>query len=148
MRRKMIEKSCGTIPYSIKDGIIYYLLIKLKNDELYGFPKGHVELGENEKETAIRETMEETSLSVCIDDEFRHEISYVMSNGNRKNAVYFLADFKDQEPKHNETFEDFDYFILPFDEAYLKLSFENTKHMLKIANEHLMEKCIENAPDT
>ena len=136
----MAEKSCGTIPYSVKDGIIYYLLIKLKRDGYYGFPKGHVEFGETEKETAIRETMEETSLEVLIDGDFRYEISYVMSNGKRKNVVYFLADFKNGEPKRNGSFEDFDYFVLPFDEAYEKLSFENAKRMLKIANDSLMNQ--------
>ena len=77
---------------------------------------------------------------MLIVGDFRYEISYVMSNGKRKNVVYFLADFKNGEPKRNGSFEDFDYFVLPFDEAYEKLSFENAKRMLKIANDSLMKQ--------
>jgi len=42
----MIEKSCGTIPYTINNGTIYYLLVKAKDDGYCGFPKGHVEANE------------------------------------------------------------------------------------------------------
>ena len=110
----MTEKSCGTIPYTVKNGNIFYLLVRAKDDGYCGFPKGHVENGENEKETALRETLEETSLMPAIDDGFRYEISYRLRNGNKKNVVYFLADFGDQTPARNGNFEDFEYLILPF----------------------------------
>ena len=37
----MLEKSCGTIPYTINNGTIHYLLVKAKDDGYCGFPKGH-----------------------------------------------------------------------------------------------------------
>lgn len=138
----MLEKSCGTIPYTVKDGIIYYLLVKAKDDGYCGFPKGHVEADESEEETAFRETMEETSLNVSVNSKFRYEITYQMNNGNQKTVVYFLANFRDQQPKRNKNFEDFDYLILPFERAYRKLTFENTKQMLKTANEFLTNRSI------
>ena len=137
----MLEISCGTIPYTITDGTIHYLLIKAKDDGCCGFPKGHVEAGESEMETAFRETLEETSIQMSINSEFRYEISYQMDNGNQKSVVYFLANFQDQTPKRNRDFEDFEYLMLPFAEAYGKLTFENTKLMLKAANDFLT-KCI------
>ena len=137
----MLERSRGTIPYTIKDGTIHYLLIKAKDDGCCGFPKGHVEAGESEMETAFRETLEETSIQMSINSEFRYEISYQMDNGNQKSVVYFLANFQDQTPKRNRDFEDFEYLMLPFAEAYGKLTFENTKLMLKAANDFLT-KCI------
>ena len=133
----MIERSCGTIPYTVKNGVIYYLLISAKGHSC-GFPKGHVEGDESEPQTAIRETFEETSITPVINTEFRYEISYTLDNGNQKNVVYFLADFGDQAPCHNQGFEDFDYLILPFDRAYSELSFENTRKMLRSANDYLI----------
>ena len=133
----MKEKSCGTLPYTVKNGIIHYLLIKSKSSNNCSFPKGHVESGESEIETAVRETWEETSVRVKVDGSFRYEISYPMSNGNQKDVVYFLASFCDETPSRNSYFEDFDYLILPFDKAYDELSFENTRQMLKAANDFL-----------
>ena len=105
----MLEKSCGTIPYTINNGTIHYLLVKAKDDGYCGFPKGHVEANESEEETALRETLEETSVNVQINREFRYEISYQMDNGNTKTVIYFLANFKNQTPKRNKDFEDFEY---------------------------------------
>ncbi len=133
----MFEKSCGTIPYIVKDGVIYYLLVKAKDDGYCGFPKGHVEENESEEKTALRETLEETSINVQINPEFRYEISYQMDNGNTKTVVYFLAKFQNQTPKRNKDFEDFHYLMLPFEKAYQQLTFENAKQMLKKANDFL-----------
>ena len=134
----MIEKSCGTIPYTIKDGTIYYHLLKALDDGYCGFPKGHIESGESEEETALRETWEETSIKPILNSAFRYEISYRMDNGNDKTVVYFLADFKDQTPAHNDGFEKHQYLILPFEEALGELTFDNSKEMLKSANEYLL----------
>ena len=126
----MTEKSCGTIPYTIKDGVRHYLLIKNRHDSSCGFPKGHVEANESETETALRETWEETSIKPIIDSSFRYEMSYRLSNGNRKTVVYFLAKFENQRPHRNQGFENFEYLLLPFDEAYQALTFENARQML------------------
>ena len=63
------EKSCGIIPYLLIDNEIHYLLVK-QNNGFICFPKGHVEIGESEEETALRECFEETGryptrLSLC-----------------------------------------------------------------------------------
>jgi 8-oxo-dGTP pyrophosphatase MutT (NUDIX family) len=136
----MTERSCGTIPYTVRGGKLFYLLVKAKDDGPCGFPKGHVEDGESEIETALRETLEATSLRPIISDSFRYEISYDLKNGNQKTVVYFLADFGDQTPARNGDFEDFEYLILPFSEAYDALTFDNTKQMLKAADERLTGK--------
>lgn len=133
----MTEKSCGTIPYTFKNGEINYLLIKAKDDGFCGFPKGHMENNETETETALRETNEETSLNVDINSDFRYETSYQMKNGNTKTVVYFLAEYKNQTPKQNEGFESFDFLILPYEKAYNELTYDEAKEMLKLANDYL-----------
>ena len=112
----------------------------MKTGEYCAFPKGHVEPGESEAETAARETWEETSLTPMLDTDFRYEMTYKLHNGNEKTVVYFLADFGNQVPKRNGAFEKFDYLILPFTEAYQSISFENARQMLASANDYLLEK--------
>ena len=133
-----MEKSCGTIPYTVKEGDIYYLIIKAKNHGYWGFPKGHVETGEAEIETALRETLEETSVKASIRQGFRHEINYVMGNGVNKTVVYFLASFQDQLPKRYKDYEEFEYLLISFNEAYQMLAFDSMKKMLKSANDFLV----------
>ena len=80
------EKSCGVI--AVHNGQV---LMVQQNSGLYGFPKGHVEKGENEIETAIRETKEETNVDVVIDEKKRFSISYSPKEGVLKDVIYFLA---------------------------------------------------------
>lgn len=56
-----------------------------------------------------------------------------------KNRSLFLADFQDQTPTHNNGFEKQQYLILPFEEALDELTFDNSKEMLKSANEYLIK---------
>ena len=73
-------KKCGVIIYD-KDTKTY-LLVKGRKSGKWGFPKGHMELGETERETAIRELKEETGISLHPDS-LRDRIRY-------KNNVYFF----------------------------------------------------------
>ncbi len=136
----MREKSCGTVLYTVKDNEIFYLLIKARDDNYCGFPKGHVEAGETEHETALRETWEETSIRAEIIGDFRREVSYKLQNGNKKTVVYFLARFTGQSPAHNKGFETHNYLMLPLAEAQRALTFENTKEILAEAEEYIKNR--------
>lgn len=81
------EKACGTIV--INDNKV--LVIQQKQG-FWGFPKGHMEQGKNEIETAIRETKEETNLDVIIEDKTRFCLTYFIEDKNiHKEVVYFVA---------------------------------------------------------
>lgn len=135
----MREKSCGTVTFTTADGGIKYLLVKTHYG-ICGFAKGHVENGESERQTAMRETWEETSVKPKILNGFRKTMEYRLSNGNVKTVVFFLGDFGTQQPCHNDGFEDMTYFVVPYEEAVRMLSFDNAREVLKSAHKFLKKK--------
>ncbi|MFV1958026.1 MAG: NUDIX domain-containing protein [Planctomycetota bacterium] len=90
-----VPKACGFVLVRESPGGAEYLLIVSRKHGEKGLPKGHVDTGETERETARRETREETGLAMLREDPFfRTEIRYpVVRKGRRyqKTAVYFLA---------------------------------------------------------
>lgn len=85
------EKSCGAIVYRKHHGNIELLLIKNQNGGHWSFPKGHMEAGETEEETALREIKEETGIDVILDTSFRKVITYAPKKEITKDVIYFLA---------------------------------------------------------
>ena len=49
-----LQKSCGVIPFRHRSGEKEYLVL-LQTNNCWSFPKGHMEPGETEEETALRE---------------------------------------------------------------------------------------------
>ena len=71
-----LEKSCGAIVFRKFHGNVEILLINHANGGHWSFPKGHVEDGETEVETATREIFEETGLTVT-DYRYRGIVTFV-----------------------------------------------------------------------
>lgn len=88
------EKSCGAVVYRKHHGNTEILLIKHINGEHWSFPKGHVEQGESEIQTALREIKEETGIDVMIDPTFRETVTYSPKKDTQKVVVYFIAKAK------------------------------------------------------
>lgn len=85
------EKACGAV--IVNHGRV--LLVHQQND-LWGFPKGHVEPHESELETAEREVKEETGLDIIIDPSARFRIEYYIQELDvQKEVILFLAQLKD-----------------------------------------------------
>ena len=118
------EKSCGTI---IIDSNKRVLLVKQKLGWV-GFPKGHMEQGETEMETARRGTKEETNLDVIVDEKKRYTISYITSTQIDKEVVYFRAKPISYSllPQEAEIAE---IMWVDIDEAKQYLSFDNLKQL-------------------
>ena len=114
------EKSCGAIIINDKKEV---LLLKQTKGH-YGFPKGHMESGETEIETAIRETKEETNLDIEIDETKRYKISYQIGEDTIKHVVYFLArpTSYDIIPQSKEVVK---IMWIPLDKVDKYLGFEN-----------------------
>ena len=85
------EKSCGGIVYRKFHRNTEILLIKHIKSGYWSFPKGHVENGETEEETAKREIKEETGIDVYIDLGFRETVTYSPRKDAKKEVVYFVA---------------------------------------------------------
>lgn len=86
------EKSCGAVIYRRKSGNLEFLLIKNRRGGNWGFPKGHIEKGEDERATALREVKEETGLDVVLADGFRSMSEYHPRGRIFKQVVFFLAE--------------------------------------------------------
>ncbi len=84
------EKSCGAIVLREGEGGPEVLLLRHRAGH-WDFPKGHVEEGESEEQTALREVKEESGLSVAIEEGFRGAVRYSPYPGCEKEVVFFLA---------------------------------------------------------
>jgi len=120
------EKSCGAVIINNDNEI---LTIK-HNKGHWAFPKGHVEVGETEVETALREIKEETNLTVEIIDSIREITTYSPKEGVLKDVVYFLGISNTNEVKLQET-EVCEYKWLPFKDCLNILTHKDDKTILK-----------------
>jgi len=129
------EKSCGGVVF-LKDKGLKYLLIRHRPDGggHWDFPKGHIEKGESEEETALREIYEEAGLKVTIVKGFKETISYFDHlHKVDKIVVFFLCEAHSSEVKHI-TDDVVDHAWLDFNEALKKVTFENARNILRKAD--------------
>lgn len=141
-----MEYSAGAIIFydDKKQSIIKYLLlysIGLKGKGYWGFPKGHIEEGEEPTATARREIMEETNINELeFIPGFKQRERYFFRQDNKmiyKQVIFFLVQSKSQQVKLS--FEHNDFIWLPFEQAVKKVSFPSAKQILKKAHEFLLK---------
>ena len=132
------EKSCGAVVFTKDEGQLRYVIIRSK-EGFYGFPKGHMEGGESEEETALREIREETGLNVAIVDGFRTEDSHpFVRDGHtiNKDIVYFLARYTGQTLIAQEA-ELSGIYLMDYQQAINAFQFESSKRILTQAHDFL-----------
>jgi len=135
----IFEKSCGAVIYRIKDDNLEFLTISHRSDGHWGFPKGHVEKGENEEETAVREVYEETGLQVNLIDGFRETVAYSPKEGIMKEVIFFLAKAQEQSVQI-QLDEVKDYKWANFQYTKQMISYESSKDVLEKAYEFITTK--------
>ena len=134
------EKSCGAVVYHTGgDGTLRLLLLRHRHGGHWSFPKGHVEQDETEAETALREVLEETGLTVTLQEGFRHCVSYTPKPGTKKQVVYFLAHTTQAEfVRQKEEISEIRW-MTPQD-AYRSVTFSNDRTLITLAMEFLKQK--------
>jgi 8-oxo-dGTP pyrophosphatase MutT (NUDIX family) len=132
------EKSCGAVVFREENGVRLYLLLHYEEGH-WDLPKGHVEPGESEEQTARREVAEETGIRrLEIVPGFRRTISYTFARGGRavrKNVVFFLA--KTSTANVALSGEHIGFAWLPYGEALRRITYANARSVLKGAEEAL-----------
>ena len=131
------EKSCGAVIFR-KAGDWNVLLIRHTKGRHISFPKGHVEPGETESQTAEREILEETGLRVRVDRRYRAENRYNIRPDTQKLVVIFAA-VTDQEEITPQPEEIAEAFWLPVEAAAERLTYERDRKIMRDAFEHIQK---------
>ena len=133
----------------ISAGIVMFRNISNENEFLllnypqghWDFIKGKMEKNETPRETALRETKEETGISdIKFIDGFEESVEYDFRFNNEnihKKVIFFLAKTETLQTvslshEHN------DYLWLAYNDALKKTTYGNAKNVLSKANELLL----------
>ena len=131
------EKSCGAVIFRKAEGW-NVLLIRHTKGRHVSFPKGHVEPGETESQTAEREILEETGLRVRVDKRYRAENRYNIRPDIQKLVVIFAA-VTEQEAITPQPEEIAEAVWVPVEEAEERLTYERDRRIMRDAFEHIQK---------
>ena len=140
------SKSVGFVIFRKEDKGIKYLLLH-HGAEYWNFPKGRVEEGEEELQTAKRELVEETGITdIKIHPDFRYEYTYdfdtVIANKTKetvyRTGVFFLGEVLADMVKISDEHLDFGWF--DYDTALDRLFYQQGRDLLKQAHQFLLNK--------
>ncbi|XP_040100005.1 bis(5'-nucleosyl)-tetraphosphatase [asymmetrical]-like [Oryx dammah] len=142
----MALRACGLIIFrrrlipKVDSTAIEFLLLQA-SDGIHHWtpPKGHVEPGESDLETALRETQEEAGIEAAqltIIEGFRRELSYV-AREKPKIVIYWLAEVKDCDVEVRLSHEHQAYRWLELEDACQLAQFEEMKAALQEGHQFL-----------
>jgi 8-oxo-dGTP pyrophosphatase MutT (NUDIX family) len=115
----------------VKDGkVLMIRTTNLSGEEVWTFPKGHIEKGETSKEAAIREVAEETGY-VCEIKDYIDEVKYLFKRGEKlviKTVKWFTMEITGETGKEAEEVDEIKW-ASP-DEAVAVLSYKTDLDIL------------------
>ena len=131
------EKSCGAVIFRRGDSL-KYLLLHYEGGH-WDFVKGHVEKGESEKDTVLRETAEEVGITnLTFVEGYRQPISYYYRRAGKtvfKEVVFYLLETTVETVRLSREHVGFDW--LKFERAHERLTYKNAKDTLQKAHDYL-----------
>lgn len=104
----MCELASGIVVHTFRNGEPLFLLLENRLHGTWGFPKGHLEQGENPEQGALRECMEETGIEIAeLMSGFMKTTEHTYSPPGatetlRKRTHYFLASCEKTEVRLSE----------------------------------------------
>lgn len=142
----MALRACGLIIFrrhlipKVDNSTIEFLLLQASNGiHHWTPPKGHVDPGETDLETALRETREETGIEasqLTIIEGFRKELNYVAWK-KPKTVIYWLAEVRDFDVEICLSQEHQAYRWLGLEEACQLAQFDEMKATLQEGHQFL-----------
>ncbi len=135
---KVLEHSAGAVVFTREAGELRFVVVESLSSGVHGFPKGRMEEGETDLETALREVREETGLEPRILPGFRTVELYSLRErpNTVKQVTYYAAEYENQIPRPRPG-EIRSVRLMSFDEAMRTFEFENTRTVLREAKAFL-----------
>ena len=137
------EKSCGAVVYTGRGAGRRYVLVQGAAG-FWGFPKGHVEDGESEAQTALREIREETGAEAVLIEGFRSTEEYALEREGRpdtvKQVVYFLAEASGEVFEPQDRREIQKVRLMDAGTAMAEIQFADTRRILAEAERFLRDR--------
>lgn len=132
----MVTKKAGC--FLIKKETKEIALIYRKKHNDYSFPKGHVEKNESLKETAIRETAEETKRIAYIIDKYPPFTEEYITPKNEECICYMFFAI-DKGKSNNQSEDTHDVIWTKFDKVYDILSYDSLKNTWNSVKDTIIE---------
>ena len=143
-----LEQSAGIVIYNSGK----YLLLNYGKSRItanrWGLTKGRIEGKETVIEAALREAYEETGIKdISVLEEFKHKITYYFTRGpNRikKTVIYLIGISSTDEVQISK--EHIGYQWATYEKALDMLTFENTRKVIRAAEQYLRENDLAKKP--
>ncbi|XP_006622544.1 bis(5'-nucleosyl)-tetraphosphatase [asymmetrical] [Apis dorsata] len=138
----MTTRACGFVIFRRIQGMVEYLLMQVSYGEHHWTPpKGHVDPGESDMESALRETQEEAGFlpsDLIIFEDVKQELNYEV-NGKPKTVVYWLAELINIDKPIQLSHEHQAFKWLPLQEACSIAKYQDMQNTLKNFNEYILK---------
>ena len=140
---KMSRRASGFVIFrKVKDQVEYLLLQASNGARHWTPPKGHVDPGEDDITTALRETQEESGLKssqLNVVDGFKKEIAYT-AWGRPKVSAYYLAELLEKDAPVTLSHEHTDWKWATIDGACQLAAYPEMQEVLQQAHSFICEQ--------
>ena len=132
-----MEYSAGAVIYRRRDDRLEYLVVQSIINDNWGFPKGHLEQGEDAQQAARREVAEEVGLKPEFDFNFVQKTHYSLTPTKEKTVTFFLAKYDPEQEVVTQKEEIKDYKWITLAQAPRYLTVHDKLRVLQNAQDYI-----------